>query len=266
MTSGSTATAWGAPFAELAGRRVLITGASRGIGAAVAAAFAQCGARVAIHYGRGREEAGQLAQSLRTAGHAADALGADLAEPAAGARLVEQAAGLMGGIDILINNAGNPMGRAPVEEFTEARFAAILQLNLASVAATIAATAPLMRAQGRGAIINTTSVAARNGGGRGVFLYAAAKGGVEALTRGLAKDLAGAGIRVNCVAPGYIDTEIHAGFSDARDLQTYVEATPLKRAGLVQDCVGTFLFLACEATAGFITGQTIGINGGLAFA
>jgi 3-oxoacyl-[acyl-carrier protein] reductase len=105
----------------------------------------------------------------------------------------------------------------------------------------------------------------RTGGGRGVAVYAAAKSAVESLTRSLARELARDGIRINCVAPGYIETAIHEGFSSDDDRRAYIAATPMARGGAADECVGAYLFLACHRLSSFVTGQTIAVNGGLVF-
>lgn len=253
---------WTKSFEELQSRRILITGASSGIGAAAAQAFAECGATVAVHYASGREKADALVASIAARGGRALALGADLAQAGAGTELTEAAIAEMGGIDVLVNNAGAPYARVVIDEFDTEQVRRIIQLNELAVIETMRAALPSFRRQRRGAIINTTSIAARNGGGFGVSLYAAAKGGIEALSRSVAREEGVHGIRVNCVAPGYIDTPIHQ-VSSAEQLKRYVDATPLARAGVPEDCVGAFLFLACERLSGFVTGQTLGVNGGM---
>ncbi|NKE66385.1 SDR family oxidoreductase [Ramlibacter sp. RBP-2] len=253
---------WSNPFEELQGRRVLITGSSSGIGAAAARAFAECGATVSLHYSSRREDADALATRILAQGGHAFALEADLAVPGAGTALTEAAIAAMGGIDVLINNAGAPYTRVAIDRFNAEQVLRIIQLNELAVIETIRAALPHFRRQGRGCIVNTTSIAARNGGGFGVSLYAAAKGGIEALSRSVAREEGAHGIRVNCVAPGYIATPIH-DVTSAEQLQRYVDATPLARAGSPEDCVGAFLFLACDRLSGFVTGQTVGVNGGM---
>lgn len=253
---------WRDAFDELRGRRVLITGASSGIGAALAQAFGACGATVALHYGSNRTHAESLADTIRQVGGNAFTFKADLGMPGAGTALAETAIEAMGGIDVLVNNAGAALARVSVDDFDPPLAQRISQLNQHSVVETIRVTLPYLRRQRRGSIINTTSIAARNGGGFGVSLYASAKGAIEALSRSLAKEEGASGIRVNCVAPGYIDTPIHQ-VSSAEQIQRYLDATPLARAGTAHDCVGVYLFLACEGLSGFITGQTIGVNGGM---
>jgi len=253
---------WIDTFEELRGRRVLITGSSSGIGSAVAQGFAECGATVAVHYSSNRANAERLVDEIRRQSGEALALQADLGIPGAGTALTEAAISAMGGIDVLINNAGAAFARVAIDRFDVALTQRILQLNQHSVIEAIRVALPHFRDQRQGVIINTTSIAARSGGGFGVSLYASAKGAIEALSRSLAREEAQYGVRVNCVAPGYIDTPIHQ-VTSAEQLKRYLDATPLGRAGVAADCVGAFLFLACERLSGFITGQTIGVNGGM---
>lgn len=263
MCSSDLDASWSRPFAELAGRRVLISGASRGIGAAVATAFARCGAAVAVHYGSAGAAAQSLVDRLRGEGATAVALCADLAQPLAGRTLIERAAASLGGLDVLVTNAGGPLRRVSYDRITDREYEAIMQVNLHAVSDAIRAAIPLLREAGGGAIVNTTSVAVRSGGGGGVAAYAAAKAGVEALTRSLAKELAPDRIRVNCVAPGYIETDIHRGLSSDEDRARYVAATPLGRGGRPDECAGAYLFLATERLSSFVTGHTLAVNGGL---
>ncbi len=253
---------WHDAFEELRGRRVLVTGASSGIGAAVAGAFAACGATVALHYGTNGDAVAAQVAAIRTAGGHAVGLQADLGREGAGVALVEAAIDAVGELDVLVNNAGAALARVPFDEFDDEQRRRIVQLNHLSVLETIRVALPAMRTRGRGSIINTTSIAARSGGGFGVSVYASAKGAVEALSRSLAREEGPHGVRVNCVAPGYIDTPIHRVTSDEQ-IRRYIDATPLRRAGQPDDCAGVFLFLACERLSGFVTGQTIGVNGGM---
>lgn len=151
----------------------------------------------------------------------------------------------------------------PLGELSDTLCDDILQLNLRAVIDACRAALPALRNAVHPAIINTSSVAARSGGARGVAVYGAAKAGVEAFTRSLAKELGPAGIRVNTVSPGYIETPIHDGLSTEDDRRNYVAATPLGRGGTAAECAGAYLFLACHGLSGFITGQTIAVNGGL---
>jgi 3-oxoacyl-[acyl-carrier protein] reductase len=261
----SSGSVWRNAFDEFAGARVLVIGASSGIGAAVALAFAECDARVCLHYNRHANQAMAIAADLRSRGIDAAAVGGDLSKPGAARLTVDSAAAALGGLDLLVNVAGAPLGRANLDSLDEATSSTILQLNLQAVIEAARAALPFLRQGRHPAIINTSSIAARSGGGRGVGVYAAAKAGVESFTRALARELASAGIRANCVAPGYIDTPIHETFSTDDDRQGYVNATPMGRPGRPDECVGAYLFLASHRLASFVTGQTIAVNGGLAF-
>ncbi len=238
-----------------------VAGASKGLAAATARQLAREGARVAIN-SRDAARLNAAADSIRAeTGAQVIALVGDVAVAADVERLIGETARHFGGLDIVITNSGGPPpGR--FDELSDEAWLQSVDLLLMSNVRFIRAALPHLRRQRRGVVINTTSIAARNGGGFGVSLYAAAKGAVEALSRNLAREEAQYGIRVNCVAPGYIDTPIHE-VSSPEQLKRYLDATPLARAGLPQDCVGIYLLLACERLGGFITGQTIGVNGGM---
>ncbi len=247
---------WG--FAELAGRVVLVTGASTGIGAAVARGFAACGARVVLHYNTSEAAARAIASGLPDASIEQ----ADLSRPGTAAALVVRVAERLGRIDVLVNNAGGIYGRVPAAEVDDAMFRRLLDLNLTATFEACRAVLPIFRAQAIGCVVNTTSVAARNGGGPGTVAYAATKGAVSTLTRGLAREWAPEGFRVNAVAPGIIATPLHARHTPPETLEALRQAIPLRRLGTAEECVGAYLFLACESLSGYVTGQVIEINGG----
>jgi 3-oxoacyl-[acyl-carrier protein] reductase len=249
-------------FSDLAGRVVLVTGASTGIGAAVARGFGACGARVAVHYNRSAAEAADVVAAISAVGAEAWAEHADLAEPDNAAALIDRVAARAGGLDVLVNNAGYLIRRTSFEAADAALLRALLDLNLASVVAACHAALPHLRAAAGGCIVNTTSVAARNGGGPGTVLYAATKAGVSTLTRGLAKEFAPDGIRVNAVAPGVIATPLHARLTPPETLAAMTAQIPMGRVGTAEECVGAYLFLASRSCSGYITGQVIEVNGG----
>jgi 3-oxoacyl-[acyl-carrier protein] reductase len=138
-----------------------------------------------------------------------------------------------------------------------------MDLNFTSLYAAIRAVVPAMRRQGGGAIINTTSIAARMGGGPGTVSYGAAKGAVASLTRGVARELAADHIRVNAVAPGLIDTPLHDNLTPPGVIEAMLPGVPMRRMGSPEECVGTYLFLASERLSGYITGQIVEISGGM---
>ncbi|MDN8613916.1 SDR family NAD(P)-dependent oxidoreductase [Variovorax ginsengisoli] len=248
---------------DLKGRTALVTGASTGIGAAVAIAYAARGMRVAVHYNSSTAAAEQVVATIQAAGGEAFALQADVRDSAAIRRVVGEAHDRLGAIDVLVNNAGSLVKRLPIADFDDAVFDEVLHINARSVLAFCREVVPLMRAQGRGgSIVNVSSIAARNGGGPGAYLYAGAKGFVSTATRGLAKELAPDKIRVNAVSPGVIQTPFHDRFSTPQLLESFKAAIPLARIGEPDDCVGAFLYLASEQLSGYVTGQILEVNGG----
>jgi 3-oxoacyl-[acyl-carrier protein] reductase len=247
---------------DLAGKAVLVTGASTGIGAALAKALGRQGARVAVHYHRSEAEAQEVAAAIADAGAEAWAVAGDVSDAATAGRVVAQAAERFGRLDGLVNNAGALIKRTPIEEVTDELYDTVLDLNVRSVVAACRAAIPVMRRQGGGAIVNTSSIAARNGGGPGSGLYASSKAFVSNLTRGLAKELAKDRIRVNAVSPGVILTPFHERFSTPEQIAAQTAAIPMGRAGVAEDCVGAYLFLLSEALSGYVTGQILEVNGG----
>ena len=246
---------------DLAGKAVLLTGGSTGIGAALARAFAAQGAGVAIGYHASEGPAKALVEEIKAAKGEAFAVKGDVAHAADCDRMAAEAGDRFGRIDGLINNAGLMLGRVPSYETTDAHVQGVIDLNARSVVSMTRAALPWLERQG-GFVINTTSIAARNGGGGGAVLYAAAKGFVSTLTRGQAKELIGKKIRVNAVAPGVIATPFHERYSDADMIESMRRTIPLGRIGTADACVGAYLFLASEALSGYVVGQIIEVNGG----
>ncbi|WP_219417946.1 SDR family NAD(P)-dependent oxidoreductase [Pseudonocardia nigra] len=247
---------------DFRGQVVLVTGAGGGIGAAVAQGFGSCGAHVVVHYNSNAEGAEKVAGAVREAGGTASTAPADLTRPAAASDLVDAVVAEHGRLDVLVNNAGDMVLRVPVAEMSDEDYARVLDVNLTSAFATSRRAIPVMQRQGGGAIVNVTSVAARNGGGGRSVVYATAKGAVSTFTRGLAKELARDGIRVNAVAPGIITTPIHDRHTPPELLEQLVGGIPMGRAGTPDECVGAVLFLASPVLSGYVTGQVIEVNGG----
>lgn len=247
---------------DIEGKRCFIVGASSGIGAAVAERFGELGAHLAIHCNNNREGADAVADRIRNKGAQVSVLQGDVADGEVVASLVDQAQARLGGIDILINNAGSMFGRTAIAEATDEQYQKVIDVNIGGVFFASRRVALLMREQRRGTIINTTSVAARTGGGDGAGLYGSAKGFVSTITRVLAKELAPYGVRVNAVAPGVIMTPFHERYSTKEQLEASVRGIPLGRLGTAEECVGAYEFLASERMSGYITGQVIEVNGG----
>jgi 3-oxoacyl-[acyl-carrier protein] reductase len=247
---------------DLKGKTVLITGASTGIGAAVARALGQSGARVAIHYNASVNRAEEVAADVRFGGGEAFLVGGDFTSSTKAREVVTAAAEHFGSLDLLINNAGGLVKRVPIEEVDDEFFDAVMDLNVRSLVAACSAAVPFMRKGGRGNIINVTSIAARHGGGAGAVLYASAKGFVSTFTRGMAKELVKDNIRVNAVSPGVITTPFHERYSTPAMLESFKQTIPMGRLGTADECVGAFLFLASDAMSGYVTGQILEVNGG----
>ncbi|MFZ0601121.1 MAG: SDR family NAD(P)-dependent oxidoreductase [Roseiarcus sp.] len=237
---------------DLQGRVALVTGASRGIGRAIALARAERGAAVAVNFRTHAEEADAVVAQIRAAGGRAIAAPADVSISAQVNEMAARAAGELGPIDILVNNAGIATGGVREEDFDRG-----IAVNLKSAFLCTEAVLPAMCARRWGRIVNISSVAARGAGAVGV-VYNASKAGLEGLTRGYASRVAKDGVTVNAIAPGPIDTEmgapLKAGGIEAR--------IPVGRMGLAEEvALATVMVIG----NGFITGQTIGVNGGLAF-
>ena len=248
-------------ISDIEGKAVLITGASTGIGAALAREFARQGAWVGLHYNASVDAAKALAAEIAAAGGRVTLIQADMSTGAGAKSAVDQAVAAFGRLDGLINNAGGMVRRVSYELASEADYDEIMDLNARSVLVACSAAIPHLKKQG-GFIINTTSIAARNGAGGGAGLYGSSKSFVSNVTRGMAKELIPFGIRVNAVAPGVIDTPFHERYSTEAQMKAMVATVPQGRAGVPEDCVGAFLFLASAALSGYIIGQVIEVNGG----
>jgi 3-oxoacyl-[acyl-carrier protein] reductase len=239
---------------DLNGHTALVTGASRGIGAAIAIALAEAGAAVAVNYRERVAEADAVVAGIKDRGGRAVAIAADVSQAAAVAGMIDHVATALGTIDILVNNAGLAIVRG-IDELTEADFDQTIAVNLKSVFLCTQAVLPAMRAGKWGRIVNISSGAARGAGAIGVH-YNASKAGMEGLTRGYAARLVKEGITVNAVAPSLIETDMMKGRSDlARNI-------PLGRFGQPGEVAQAVLMVLGN---GYMTGQTIILNGGMAF-
>jgi 3-oxoacyl-[acyl-carrier protein] reductase len=241
----------------------IVTGGARDIGRAIALSLAECGASVVVNYNSSEEQAHAVVREITARRGRAIAVRADVTREADVARLVEETRTAFGDrVDILVNNAGGLLARKKLEEMDGAFWDDVLALNLKSVFLVTRAVSPLL-AEG-GAIVNLSSLAARDGGGGGALAYSAAKGAVLTLTRGLSKELAPRRIRVNCVSPGMIDTTFHDTFTKPEVRHAVASRTSVGREGSAQDVANAVVFLASDAAA-YITGESIEINGGLYF-
>lgn len=246
---------------DIRGKRALVTGSSTGIGAAVAKELARLGAAVAVHGNKNAAAAEAVAAKIRAAGGTAVVVLGDVSNSAAAAQIVADAVAGLGGLDILINNAGAILERVTNAAFDDAAYDNVYNLNVRSVLAVTKAAYPHLKAAGGGSIINTGSVAGRFGGFGGSAVYASAKAAVHSITRNAAREFAPDHIRVNVVAPGFIITPFHdktpQSVKDSAAAQI-----PMQRLGTAEDCVGAYVFLASDSMSGYITGQIIDVNGG----
>jgi len=240
-------------------RNVLITGAARGIGAETARVFAAGGWQVGVHFHRSEQRAAALVKELRENGCAAGMLQADLSDPLQASDLVRQAEEMMGALDALVCNAG--AGRfGLLTDCTDAQWRETMAVNLDGVFFPLRQAARSMVCRKQGAIVTVSSMWGVTGASCEAA-YSAAKAGVIGLTRAAAKELGPSGIRVNCVAPGVIDTEMNSHLSPA-DLQTLKEEMPMGRIGAPEEVAQVIYFL-CTERASYLTGQVLQPNGGI---
>lgn len=243
------------------GKVVLVTGASSGIGAAIASAFGASGAKTVVNCHRHRGTAEETARSIRDQGGTALVCQADVTDRAQVEGMVARVNAELGPIDILVNNAGAGVRLCPLVELTDEFWDYVMAVNLKSAFLCCRAVAPQMIERKSGVIVNISSVVARHGGGPGELAYTTAKGGLSAFTRGLTRELSKYGIRANTVAPGPTDTPFHEEVRSREQLEGIIPRIPLGRLGVAEDISGAVLFLASDAGS-YITGQSIEVNGG----
>ncbi len=250
-------------LAELQGKTALVTGASRGIGAATAVALAQAGCgRVVIHYHSYSQGAEEVCGKIRAAGAETEAISANLGNKEGLTALRERISEDCPDVDILVNNAGSLVKRASLVEFSDELFDEVLDLNFRGMWFLSQECVPSMIRKGWGSIVNVSSIAARHGGGPGATIYASAKAAVSAATKGMAKELAPRGVRVNAISPGTVDNHFHEVFSSDEMMETMRKATPAGKLGTDEEVADVIVFL-CSDAARFIHGQTIEVNGGM---
>lgn len=242
-----------------AGKTALVTGGGRGIGRAICLELAAGGATVLVNFNRSAEAAAEVVAAITADGGMASALQADVSDEAQVAELFKQARALGGGLDILVNNAGMTRDNV-IMMMKPGDFDDVLATNLRSCWLCCKAAARLMMRQRRGSIVNITSVVGIAGNG-GQTNYAASKAGIIGLTKSLAKELAVRGVRVNALAPGFVDTAMTADLSPELK-QSALSAIPLGRLGEPADIAHAAAFLASDRAA-YITGQTLVVDGGL---
>ncbi|GGS60290.1 oxidoreductase [Planobispora rosea] len=245
---------------DLSGKRAFVTGASRGIGRAVAVAFARAGADVAL-VSRSAESLAETAGEVEVHGRKAVVIPADLTDRDAAAQAVRQAVETLGHVDVVVNNAGGSNFMVPFKDLRLSGWDKLMKLNLDSAMAVCHAVAPHLLERGSGSVINVASVAAK--GAPFLAAYAAAKAGLVALTKSLALEWAGNGVRVNALCPGWTATDLNRNlWEDPASNQTTVQTVPMRRWGTPEEMAHPAVFLASEASA-YMTGQVLFVDGGV---
>ena len=248
---------------DFTGKVALVTGGGRDIGRGISLTLAEGGAKVVVNYYRSKEGAQETVRLIEEKGGEAVAIQADVTKPDEVKKMVDQAVEAFGGeIHILVNNAGGLLARKKLAEIDQDFWRKVMDVNLNSVLYVTQAVLPHM--PDGGAIVNLSSLAARNGGGGGALAYSTAKGAVLTFTRGLAKELGPRNIRANCVSPGLIATTFHDTFTPADARSSVAAGTPLRREGKAEEVGEAVAYLASDASS-FITGESLEINGGTYF-
>ena len=247
-------------FFSLKGMKALVTGAGKGIGRSIVESLVSLGAEVAIHYHTSEAQAEDLAQKINSRSGTAWTVKADVTQGSDVNTMLEKVKNEWGCLDILVNNAGDIIKKNLIETMPDELAEEVVRLNLTSVVYVTRAAIPLLRNGHMPSIINIGSVAAHIGPGGGAALYAATKGAIHTLTRGLAREL-GPDIRVNGVAPGVIMTDFHRKHSTEAELRSVAEGALLKRIGQPGD-IGPAVAFLCSKGAAYITGEILEVNGG----
>ena len=241
-------------------RAALVTGSAAGIGREVAKLLALRGALVGVHYRSSQAEAERTMRDIEDAGGRAVLVRGDIADEDAANAVVDTFVAAAGRLDVLVNNAGEPVDRASIETCSTELWRQVIDTNLTGTFFITRRAIPHLKATGNGAIVNNLSLSVQTGGANGAGAYAAAKGGIQVMTRTLARELAPE-VRTNAVMPGVIETRHHEVFSTPERMAEYRKQTPLGRNGTAEEVAATIAFLASD-DASFLNGALVDINGG----
>lgn len=248
---------------KLTGKNVLITAGAQGIGEAITRHFIDSGANVAIHYFSSADTANTLVDYTTGKGQNAIAIKGDLTKEADANTVVEETVEALGGLDIVINNAGSLVARKLLDELDADFWHKVMDINMTSMQFVTRAAVPYLAKNNNSSIVNLASLAGRKGGHPGSLVYATSKGAILTYTRALSTEIGSKGIRVNAVAPGLIlGTSFHNTHTTKEAAAKTIEGIPINRAGNADDVARAVLYLASEYD-GFITGATLDINGGV---
>lgn len=240
----------------------LVTGASLGIGAATALEFARLGSRVAVHYNSSEAEAREVVARIEADGGEARLFQADVSKPDEARGLAAEVLESFGRVDCLVNNAGSLVDRKLFLELTDELWQQVMDVNVGSVLWVSQPIVRHMTERGSGTVINLGSIAGHNGGGPGAIPYSTTKAAVTCMTKGMAKELIGSGVRVNAVNPGVILTPFHERYTSKERMDGMVSMIPQGRAGRPEEIAGVIAFLAGDA-ASHVIGESIEVNGGM---
>ncbi|MDQ8186749.1 SDR family oxidoreductase [Pelagicoccus sp. SDUM812002] len=250
-------------FEKLENKRVLVTAGAQGIGEAISRHFIEAGAHLAIHYFSSDTVATSLVELAESRGLRAVAVQGDLCKREDAEKVAAKVEDALGGLDVLVNNAGSLMGRRELSDIEDAFWRSVWDVNLTSNFLITQAVLDLLVANENSSIVNLSSLAGRKGGHAGSVVYSAAKGGILTWSRSLATELGPKGVRVNAIAPGLIlGTSFHNTHTTEESAAATIASLPLARAGTPDDVARAVLFLASEYD-GFISGATLDINGGV---
>lgn len=248
---------------KLVGKNVLITAGAQGIGESITKHFINSGANVAIHYFSSADTANQLVDYATSKGQKGVAVSGDLTKENDANALLDKTVEVLGGLDILINNAGSLVARKMLNEIETEFWHKVMDINLTSMMFVTRAASPYLAKNDNSSIVNLASLAGRKGGHPGSLAYSTSKGAILTLTRALSSELGPNGTRVNAVAPGLIlGTSFHNTHTTKESATATTAGIPIQRAGDADDVARAVLFLASEYD-GFITGATLDINGGV---
>ena len=248
---------------KLVGKNVLITAGAQGIGESISRHFIDSGAHVAIHYFSSADTANEFIDYANSKGQKAVAISGDLTKEVDANAMVEKTVEELGGLDILINNAGSLVARKMLNEMETEFWNKVMDINLTSMMFVTRAASPHLAKNDNSSIVNLASLAGRKGGHPGSLAYSTSKGAILTLTRALSSELGPQGTRVNAVAPGLIlGTSFHNTHTTKESADKTTAGIPIKRSGNAADVARAVLYLASEYD-GFITGATLDINGGV---
>ncbi|MGB3151453.1 MAG: 3-oxoacyl-ACP reductase FabG [Maribacter sp.] len=248
---------------KLSGKNVLITAGAQGIGESITKHFIDSGANVAIHYFSSSDTANQLTEYANSKGQKAVAIPGDLTKEADANTLVQKAVEVLGGLDILINNAGSLVARKMLDEMEAEFWHKVMDINLTSMMFVTRAAISHLAKNSNSSVVNLASLAGRKGGHPGSLAYSTSKGAILTFTRALSSELGPKGIKVNAVAPGLIlGTSFHNTHTTKKSADETTAGIPIQRAGNASDVARAVLYLASEYD-GFITGATLDVNGGV---